>query len=386
MSQKQKILLVDDHLINIEILNELFQDDYEVFFATNGKDAITLAQTQLPDIILLDIMMPGMSGQQVCEHLKSTKKTRDIPIIFVTAMTSNVDEEIGLAMGAVDYVTKPINATTVKLRVKNQLELKLHRDKLEELVALRTVELETARDAAETGNRAKHEFLMVVSHELRAPLSSIIGFSDFMVSSAKDASEREMPQHILNAGNTMLELVNDILDLTSVEPETEYEKSSLLFCLPELLNDVQQFIIGKAAEKQLAFALEMDPALPKTVQGDRKRLLQVLRHLLKNAVKFTSTGSIQLEVLPSPDKNHVDTILFRITDSGIGIDPEKQDIIFQHFTQIEKAKTRSKGGLGLGLTICKRFVKLLGGKIWVESVLDKGSVFSFTAILPEAKA
>ena len=385
MSQQQKILIVDDQLANIEVLHELFQDDYQVFFATNGENAITQAGTLLPDLILLDIMMPDMDGRDVCLHLKSNPLTQKIPIIFVTAMASDLDEEMGLELGAVDYVTKPINATAVKLRVKNQLELKQYRDTLEELVVLRTTELEAARNAAEAGNRAKHEFLMVVSHELRTPLTSIIGFSDLMASSEEKEAVRRKAQVILASGYTMLELVDDILGLTSIEPETGYEKSSLLFYLPELLEEVQTFVTEKAEEKQLSFALEVNPEVPKSVQGDRNYLFQVLKHLLKNSVKFTKTGSIRLEVLPAPDQTSPGTMLFRVTDTGIGIAPEKQDIIFQHFTRVDDTMTRSEGGLGLGLTICKRFVKRLGGKVWVESALGKGSVFSFTAILPKAK-
>ena len=384
--KQQKLLIVDDELVNVEILHELFQDDYEVFFATNGEDAITLTERQLPDLILLDIMMPDVDGREVCARLKANLRTQDIPIIFVTAMGSELDEEAGLGLGAVDYVTKPIHPAAVQLRVNNQMELKQHRDRLEELVVFRTWELEAAKEAAEAGNRAKHEFLMVVSHALRTPLNAIIGFSEFMVSSGSDEAVKEQAQPILRAGLKMLDLVNDLLDLVSVEPEAEYQAVPLLFYVPELLEELQAFVVKRAGKKGLSFAVEVDPSLPKSVMGDKKRLFQVLAHLLKNAVEFTESGTIRLELLPPVEAASPDAILFRVTDTGQGISPERQEMIFQQFTQVDMTKTRAVGGLGLGLTICKRFVGLLGGRIWVESALDKGSVFSFTAILPEAKA
>ena len=384
MLHQQKILIVDDQPTNIELLHELFQEEYQVYFATCGADALVSAQSQLPDIILLDVMMPGMDGREVCRRLKSIPETRNIPVIFITAMREDLDEALGLELGAVDYVTKPINPLVVKLRVKNQLELKQHRDRLEELVVLRTAELESARKLAEAGNRAKHEFLMVVSHELRNPLSSIIGFSDLMVSTEKDDGVRDHAQRILNAGNVMLELVNDILDLTRIEPETGYQEQSLIFYLPELLEEALVTVEKIACVKKLSPMFFMDDSVPKFVQGDRKRLLQVLRHLLTNAVKFTLNGTIRLDVSLSPNADVPHLLLFRVTDTGIGIAPEKREVIFQHFTQLASPNTRSEGGLGLGLTICKRFVDVLGGSLWVESELGQGSVFSFTAILPEA--
>ena len=384
MLHPQKILIVDDQRTNIELLYELFQEEYQVYFAMHGEEALVSAQSQLPDLILLDVMMPDMDGREVCRRLKSMPETREIPIIFVTAMKEELDEELGLQLGAVDYVTKPINPLTVKLRVKNQLELKQHRDRLEELVVLRTAELESARKVAEAGNRAKHDFLSVVSHELRNPLSSIIGFADFMVTEGKDEGAREQAQYILDAGHRMLELVNDILDLTRIEPETGYRKQSLIFYLPELLEEVQSAIEKMVRVRKLSLIVSLDDAVPKSVQGDRKRLLQVLRHLLTNAVKFTLTGTIRLDVSLSPKADSPHVLLFRVTDTGIGISPEKQEIIFQHFTQLASVNTRPEGGLGLGLTICKRFVDVLGGSLWVDSALDRGSVFSFTAILPKA--
>ena len=148
MPPASKILIVDDLSSNIETLSVLFQEEHEIFFSTQGADAVVLADAHLPDLVLLDIMMPDMDGWEVATQLKANPRTRNIPIIFVTAMTSDLDEAVGLKLGAVDYVTKPINATVVKLRVNNQLELKRYREQLESLVEQRTSELLQARDEA----------------------------------------------------------------------------------------------------------------------------------------------------------------------------------------------------------------------------------------------
>jgi PleD family two-component response regulator len=131
--EKQTVLIVDDMPANIEILNGILQDEYEVLFATNGEDALKIAADQLPDIVLLDVVMPGMDGYEVCTRLKEDEMTRDIPVIFVTSMGEEEEESKGLSIGAIDYITKPIRASIVRARVHNHLELKRYRDTLKRL-------------------------------------------------------------------------------------------------------------------------------------------------------------------------------------------------------------------------------------------------------------
>ncbi|HIJ84665.1 MAG: Hybrid sensor histidine kinase/response regulator [Magnetococcales bacterium] len=382
-----RLLIVDDQRSNIDVLRDILQD-YDRAIALNGEQALKVARSKKPpDLILLDIMMPEMDGYEVCTILKNDPATRDIPIIFVTAKREVADETRGLQLGAVDYITKPFNASIVRHRIGVHLELKRHRDRLEELVKERTQELVEARNiaesrktAAEDGVRAKNEFLAIISDELRNPLNSIIGFSSFLGEPDLPQTEREQYLEIINgASSSLLGLINEMIELAKVEAR-EVQLQPEPFDLVKLLQGVVKEFSPQAEKKGLTMTLELPEGLPEMLTGDAKRLQQVLRHLLKNAVGFTNHGSISLAVERQSQTEIEERIHFMVRDTGIGIPLEKQEIIFQEFTQLELAFRRSHGGLGLGLTICKRFVPLMGGTLWVESAENKGSTFHFTAV------
>ncbi|MBF0145375.1 MAG: response regulator [Magnetococcales bacterium] len=381
-----RILIVDDQRSNIDVLRDILQD-YDRAIALNGPQALKVARSKKPpDLILLDIMMPEMDGYEVCTILKNDPATRDIAIIFVTAKREVADETKGLQLGAVDYITKPFNASIVRHRIEIHLELKRHRDQLEELVRERTQELVEARNvaesrkkAAEEGIRAKNEFLAIISDELRNPLNSIIGFTSFLGEPELPQEERDQYLDIINtASSSLLNLINEMIELAKVEAR-EVRLQPEPFDLGKLLEGVITDFNAKAQKKGLELSMRLPDGLPTILTGDAKRLQQVLRHLLKNAVSFTNHGEILLQVARKEQTETEEVIHFMIQDTGIGIPREKQELIFQEFTQLEQAFRRSHGGLGLGLTICKRFVPLMGGEIWVESEENKGSTFHFTA-------
>ncbi len=379
--ERQKVLIVDDEAVNIEVLNEILLDDYRVLFATNGADALAVVRSQRPDIILLDIMMPGMDGREVCRRLKADPGTSAIPVVFITAMTGEKEERIGLEMGAVDYIYKPINPDVVRLRVKNQLELQQHRSELEKLVDQRTHELKLAKEAAEAGNRAKNEFLSVISHELRTPLTAILGYADLLNHMALEPKALDFIETIARSGQSLLGIINEILSYVKIESK-EYVKTSQSFLLSELINKTTEGIVESIGSKPIVFTARIDEGMPDAVMGDRTRLGHVLRHLLNNAVKFTGEGSILLTVEPAAEGAGDHWLHFAIEDTGIGIPPEKHEEIFQHFTVLESALTRSREGIGLGLTVCKRYVSQMGGRIWLESRAGSGSTFHFVLQLP----
>lgn len=381
-----RILIVDDQRSNIDVLRDILQD-YERAIALNGEQAIKVARSKKPpDLILLDIMMPDMDGYEVITILKEDPATRNIPVIFVTAKREISDETKGLQLGAVDYITKPFNAGIVKHRIGVHLELKAHRDRLEELVKERTAELDEARcvaesrkRAAEEGVRAKNEFLAIISDELRNPLNSIIGFSSFLGEPDLPQEEREQYLGIVNnASLSLLNLINEMIELANVEAN-EVQLQCEPFDLGDLLDGVVAEFRTSAQAKGLDFQVDLQEGLPTVLHGDAKRLQQVLRHLLKNAIGFTSQGEVSLQIQKQSQTPDEETIQFSVRDTGIGIPKQQQELIFEEFTQLEKAFRRVHGGLGLGLTICKRFVPLMGGRIWVESEENKGSAFHFTA-------
>ncbi len=380
-----RILIVDDQRSNIDVLKDILHE-YDRAIAMNGPQALKVAHSKKPpDLILLDIMMPDMDGYEVCAALKEDAATQNIPVIFVTAKREVSDETKGLKLGAVDYITKPFNASIVLQRVAIHLELKRHRDQLEELVMERTQELiearnvaESRKEAAEGGIRAKNEFLAVISDELRNPLNSIIGFSSFLGEPDLPQNEREQYLEIINSASmSLLNLINEMIELAKVEAsdvQLQVEPFHLRQLLDALIHEFTPIADGKNLRLLTVFQAE----LPDMVTGDNRRLQQVLRHLLKNAINFTNQGEIIVTVARKTQTDTTDIIHFSVQDTGVGIPREKQEFIFQEFTQLEKAFQRTHGGLGLGLTICKRFVPLMGGEIWVESVEGQGSTFHFT--------
>jgi signal transduction histidine kinase len=367
--KRQTVMIVDDTPANIEILSETLGEEYELFFATSGADALELIRADKPDLILLDIMMPGMDGFELCSILKGDPATRDIPIIFVTAMIGEEEEIKGLELGAIDYLTKPISPHIVRARVKNHLELKRYRDLLETL--------------ASAADRAKKEFLRSVSHELRTPLTPIIGMTDLVLDSEEDDNKRKYLGMVQKSALRLLGIVEDLIETSRLEGEggaPEYRP----FLLKAFLDTVAVEARAQAEGKGLDFQVTLDPALPEAVSSDQGMLHKVLSMLLGNAVKFTPAGKVSLEVRPQEVAGEL-MLQFSVADTGIGIDPADLERVFSDFTQSDGSITRSFPGLGLGLTLARRMTELMNGSIWAESAPGGGSVFQvqIPLLLPE---
>ncbi len=239
-------------------------------------------------------------------------------------------------------------------------------------------ELKQAKAAAESASRTKSDFLASMSHEIRTPMNAIMGISDLLAKTGLTPEQDKYVQIFRRAGDNLLNLINDILDLSKVEAsQLELERTD--FSLLDLVDKVTEIITVRAREKGLALTCEIAPDVPTGLIGDPTRLRQVLMNLLGNAIKFTETGAVSLKVTLDDDLAVPAGLRFTISDTGIGISSEKLGRVFERFVQADSSTTRRFGGSGLGLTICKRLVELMGGRIWAESVLDQGSRFAFTA-------
>jgi signal transduction histidine kinase/DNA-binding response OmpR family regulator len=251
---------------------------------------------------------------------------------------------------------------------------------LEHLVAERTAELREAKEAAEVASRAKGDFLASMSHEIRTPLNAVVGMADLLSETELGVDQREYVQILRRGGDTLLDLINDILDLSKVEAgHLELERTE--FNLHELAERTTELLAIRAHEKGLELVCQVDPGVPSRLVGDATRLRQILVNLIGNAIKFTERGEVVVRVVNDPRADALGGVLVSVSDTGIGIPAEKRETIFESFTQGDASTTRKYGGTGLGLTISKRLVELMGGRIWVESTPGQGSTFRFTARL-----
>ena len=253
-------------------------------------------------------------------------------------------------------------------------------------------QLRGARDAALEASRTKSEFLASMSHEIRTPMNAIIGMTDLLSETPINADQAEYLRVISSAGDTLMTLINDILDLSRVEAGQLF-LDEVEFDVPGLVENSAEILALRAHEKGLELNSRIAPNAPGTLVGDPVRLRQVLTNLVGNAIKFTDRGevsidrgevsidrgevSIDVEYRPgSPSRG---TLEFRVSDTGIGIPEDKLESIFENFTQIDSSSRRVHGGAGLGLAIAGRLARLMGGRLWVDSTLGQGSTFYFTA-------
>lgn len=363
----------------VELLEDFF---YKVLIAEDGEEGLQkfLSYKKIfnyyPDIVITDIRMPNMDGIEMSRTILEVHPNQTVIVLSAYNDSENLMALIDIGISY--FLSKPIKPKQIyqtlykasKKVYHEKIELE-HKEKLEEAI----------KDA-KFATKAKDEFLAKVSHEIRTPMNAIIGLSHILLGTQLDRQQRDHMMKIKSSGDNLLAIINDILDFSKME-SGQLDIEYIEFNINTILDNISNTIGTQAKEKGLALHFNIDKSVPAIIKGDPLRLGQVIHNLMDNAVKFTDEGEVSLNISLSrrDDKRHV--LLFEIVDTGIGINDEQMKKLFWSFSQGDNSVGRKYGGIGLGLSISKQLVKLMGGSLDVKSEYGKGSKFIFTIITEE---
>lgn len=356
MNKNPLILIVDDAKHNLQVLgNFLKKENYNIAVATHGDKALEIVKQNPPDLILLDILMPDMNGFEVCEKIKMDPNTRDVPVIFLSALSSVEDIVKGFELGASDYVTKPFNRTELLVRVKTHLEIKKN------------------REALKASNAAKDRFFSIIAHDLKNPFVSILSY----IRLVRNNLEK-------NENNELLSLTNELSDNVErtgklLENLLEWSRQQIdssdqpmeYFDLIHIFRKIQKYLHVDLEKKNITLQLPSEKEI--LVFGNENMSETIMRNLVSNAIKFSFEGQeVQITISEHDDFNEV-----AVKDQGVGIKSEHIHKLFRIDTKVTTEGTQEERGSGIGLILCKELAQKQGGDIVVQSELGKGSTFKF---------
>ncbi|MCP4403471.1 MAG: hybrid sensor histidine kinase/response regulator [bacterium] len=399
MMNQTTIFIVDDTPANLGVLfDHLEAVGFKVLVDTNGESALNAIPQVQPAIILLDIMMPGIDGFETCRRLKLSEATREIPVIFMTALTDTVDKVKGLKIGAVDYITKPFQGEEVVARLKVHLTIRKLRQELQEQnTVLETyaalveeknrelhekniqldetnAELDEKNRQLQESNAGKDKFFSIIAHDLRGPVSSLDDMTRLLSGNLESYGPDKLREFIRieqKATTNLAKLLENLLTWSRMQRGMlEYHPQQILLG-NTILRNIDLFS-AMANQKDLTLRNSVPDDV--SVYGDLKMVDTIVRNLIANALKFTHPGgSINVSA-----RHHEARVEISVTDTGIGISAENTPKLFRIDTRFKHLGTAREKGTGLGLILCKEFVERHHGEIWLESEVGKGTTFTFT--------
>jgi two-component system, sensor histidine kinase and response regulator len=374
----EKILLVDDIHENLQVLFQILnRQGFEVLIAEDGQTGLEIANDEIPDLVLLDIMMPNMNGFEVCTQLKASEKTRDIPIIFMTALNDINNKITGFNLGAVDYITKPIQHEEALARIRTHLTMQKLKKALQESnknLLERHQELATKNEELKIKNDQLDAFSYMVAHDLKNPLNLILGMTDIVLKRHPelDYESTDQLQSVIRAGHQMFEIIESLLLLARIGQQ---KVESTPIEMGEIIQQVEYRL--SHLFKQYNGTLEKTEDFPLAL-GYAPWVTEIWANYLSNALKY---GGRPPKIVIGANVQTDKKIRFWVRDNGKGLSEEAKAKLFNPFTRL--SDTMDAEGHGLGLAIVKRIVKKLGGEIGVESCIGEGSLFYFTLPSPE---
>jgi two-component system sensor histidine kinase/response regulator len=378
---KALILIVDDNRKNLKLLGQILREEgHNITLAEDGERALIATSAKKPDLILLDIMMPGMNGFKVCKRLKKEDETKDIPVIFLTAKNDKKDVIDALRLGAVDYITKPFDTDELLTRVNTHLELKIARD----TIATQKADLENVNAALKDANAAKDKFFYIIAHDLGDLFNGLLSFCDILTNKNAQLSDEEKEgflEIIQKSSQQGFTLLRNLFEWSGVQTgEIEFKPESLNLKASIDANIEMRRFSEEAESKNIALSSDIPDDM--FVFADSNMVDTIIKNLVSNAINFTSEGG----KITISARRSSDFIRIAIADTGIGISPEDLGKLF-HIDVNHKAIGKStEKGAGLGLILCKELVEKNGGQIWLESREWKGTTAYVTLPSPREES